>query len=109
MGRHLWAIGVDTDWYEDLSQQVGIISPGAWRSHVLTSVRKRYDLAVYEALQTVASGDRLHRSGPTTYGPALSTSRTREASSTTFDRSSRTSAGGSWADSCECRASHPIA
>ena len=59
MGRHLWAIGVDTDWYEDLSQQVGIISPGAWRSHVLTSVRKRYDLAVYEALQTVASGDRL--------------------------------------------------
>jgi basic membrane protein A len=59
MGRHLWAIGVDTDWYEDLSEQVGIISPGAWRSHVLTSVRKRYDLAVYEALQTVASGHRL--------------------------------------------------
>jgi basic membrane protein A len=59
LGRHLWAIGVDTDWYEDLSEQVGIISPGAWRSHVLTSVRKRYDLAVYEALRTVASGDRL--------------------------------------------------
>ena len=59
MGRHLWAIGVDTDWYEDLSHSVGTISPGAWRSHVLTSVRKRYDLAVYEALQAVASGDRL--------------------------------------------------
>ncbi|MBA2632666.1 MAG: BMP family ABC transporter substrate-binding protein [Chloroflexi bacterium] len=59
MGRHLWAIGVDTDWYEDLSHNLGIISPGAWRSHVLTSVRKRFDLAVYEALQTVASGDRL--------------------------------------------------
>ena len=59
MGRHLWAIGVDTDWYEDLSHNLGTISPGAWRSHVLTSVRKRYDLAVYEALQTVASGDRL--------------------------------------------------
>jgi basic membrane lipoprotein Med (substrate-binding protein (PBP1-ABC) superfamily)/DNA-binding SARP family transcriptional activator len=59
MGRHLWAIGVDTDWYEDLSHNLGTISPGAWRSHVLTSVRKRFDLAVYEALQTVASGDRL--------------------------------------------------
>jgi basic membrane protein A len=59
MGRHLWAIGVDTDWYEDLSHHLGTISPGAWRSHVLTSVRKRYDLAVYEALQSVATGDRL--------------------------------------------------
>ena len=59
MGRHLWAIGVDTDWHEDLGHNLGTISPGAWRSHVLTSVRKRFDLAVYEALQTVASGDRL--------------------------------------------------
>jgi DNA-binding SARP family transcriptional activator/basic membrane lipoprotein Med (substrate-binding protein (PBP1-ABC) superfamily) len=59
MGRHLWAIGVDTDWYEDLSHNLGTISPGAWRSHVLTSVRKRFDLAAYEALRTVASGDRL--------------------------------------------------
>jgi basic membrane lipoprotein Med (substrate-binding protein (PBP1-ABC) superfamily)/DNA-binding SARP family transcriptional activator len=58
-GRHLWAIGVDTDWYEDLSNYMGTISPRAWRSHVLTSVRKRYDLVAYEALQTVASGDRL--------------------------------------------------
>jgi basic membrane lipoprotein Med (substrate-binding protein (PBP1-ABC) superfamily)/DNA-binding SARP family transcriptional activator len=58
MGK-LWVIGVDTDWYEDLSHNLGIISPRAWRSHVLTSVRKRFDLAVYEALQTVASGDRL--------------------------------------------------
>jgi basic membrane lipoprotein Med (substrate-binding protein (PBP1-ABC) superfamily)/DNA-binding SARP family transcriptional activator len=59
MGRHLWVIGVDTDWYEDLSRNLGIISPGAWRSHVLTSVRKRFDLAVYEALRIVAAGDRL--------------------------------------------------
>ena len=59
MGRQLWAIGVDTDWYEDLSHNLGIISPRAWPSHVLTSVRKRFDLAVYEALQTVAAGDRL--------------------------------------------------
>jgi DNA-binding SARP family transcriptional activator len=56
MGRKLWAIGVDTDWYEDLSHKMGIISPAAWRSHVLTSVRKRFDLATYEALQAVASG-----------------------------------------------------
>jgi basic membrane lipoprotein Med (substrate-binding protein (PBP1-ABC) superfamily)/DNA-binding SARP family transcriptional activator len=59
MGRHLWAIGADTDWFEDLSHNLGTISPGAWRSHVLTSVRKRFDLAVYEALQIVASGTRL--------------------------------------------------
>ena len=58
MDRHLWVIGVDTDWYEDLSHNLGIISPRVWRSHVLTSVRKRFDLAVYEALQTVASGHR---------------------------------------------------
>ena len=58
LGRQLWVIGVDTDWYEDLSHNLGIISPRVWRSHVLTSVRKRFDLAVYEALQTVASGDR---------------------------------------------------
>jgi basic membrane lipoprotein Med (substrate-binding protein (PBP1-ABC) superfamily)/DNA-binding SARP family transcriptional activator len=58
MDRHLWVIGVDTDWYEDLSRNLGIISPRVWRSHVLTSIRKRFDLAVYEALQTVASGDR---------------------------------------------------
>jgi basic membrane lipoprotein Med (substrate-binding protein (PBP1-ABC) superfamily)/DNA-binding SARP family transcriptional activator len=58
MGRQLWVIGVDTDWYEDLSRNLGIISPRAWRAHVLTSVRKRFDLAVYEALQTVAAGDR---------------------------------------------------
>jgi basic membrane protein A len=59
MGRQLWVIGVDTDWYEDLSHNLGIISPRVWRSHVLTSVRKHFDLAVYEALQTVAAGHRL--------------------------------------------------
>jgi basic membrane lipoprotein Med (substrate-binding protein (PBP1-ABC) superfamily)/DNA-binding SARP family transcriptional activator len=59
IGRQLWAIGVDTDWYEDLSHNLGTISPRAWRSHVLTSVRKRFDLAAYEALQAVASGNRL--------------------------------------------------
>ena len=59
MGRHLWAIGVDTDWYEDLSHNLGTISPAPWRGHVLASVRKRYDLAVYEVLQTFASGERL--------------------------------------------------
>jgi basic membrane lipoprotein Med (substrate-binding protein (PBP1-ABC) superfamily)/DNA-binding SARP family transcriptional activator len=58
MDRHLWVIGVDTDWYEDLSRNLGIISPRVWRSHVLTSIRKRFDLAVYEAMQAVASGDR---------------------------------------------------
>ena len=54
--RQLWVIGVDTDWYEGQSP-LGYYVPRAWRQHILTSVMKRYDVAVYEALKRTAAGD----------------------------------------------------
>ena len=54
--RHLWVIGVDTDWYEGQSP-LGYYVPRAWRQHILTSVLKRFDVAVYEALQRTAAGE----------------------------------------------------
>jgi len=54
--RQLWVIGVDTDWYEAQSP-LGYYVPRAWRHHILTSVLKRYDLAVYEALKRTAGGE----------------------------------------------------
>lgn len=58
LGRQLWAIGVDTDEY------VSVLSvaapegqdPGAWRSHILTSVMKRLDKALYAVLADYARG-----------------------------------------------------
>jgi len=54
--RQLWVIGVDTDWYEGQSP-LGYYVPRAWRQHILTSVMKRFDVAVYEALKRIADGD----------------------------------------------------
>ena len=54
--RQLWVIGVDTDWYEGQSP-LGYYVPRAWRQHILTSVLKRYDVAVHEALQLTAAGE----------------------------------------------------
>jgi basic membrane protein A and related proteins len=51
LGRHLWAIGVDSDQYLSLSLD------DPWRPHILTSVVKRYDRAVH-ALLTEYSGGR---------------------------------------------------
>ena len=48
-------IGVDTDWYEGQSP-LGYYVPSAWRQHILTSVLKRYDVAVHEALKRTAVG-----------------------------------------------------
>jgi basic membrane protein A len=53
--RQLWVIGVDTDWYEAQSP-LGYYVPRAWRKHILTSVLKRYDVAVHEALEGIAAG-----------------------------------------------------
>jgi basic membrane protein A len=56
-GRQLWAVGVDSDWYDDLGRLPGVASiPTEYRSHVLTSALKRFDLAVYDALAAVADG-----------------------------------------------------
>jgi basic membrane lipoprotein Med (substrate-binding protein (PBP1-ABC) superfamily)/DNA-binding SARP family transcriptional activator len=54
--RHRWVIGVDTDWYEAQSP-LGYYVPPGWRTHILTSVLKRFDVAVYEALQHTAAGE----------------------------------------------------
>jgi len=48
-GPHLWAIGVDTDQYF-----VGGINEAAWQEHILTSMLKRIDVAVFETLEDEA-------------------------------------------------------
>jgi basic membrane protein A len=59
--RHVWAIGVDVDQY----QEIAAIDPkdappelhiAAWPSHVLTSMVKRVDVAVYEVLRDYSRG-----------------------------------------------------
>jgi basic membrane protein A and related proteins len=50
LGRHLWGIGVDTDQYRELS------ASDPWRPHVLASMVKRYDQAVYALLAAYARG-----------------------------------------------------
>jgi basic membrane lipoprotein Med (substrate-binding protein (PBP1-ABC) superfamily) len=50
-GRHLWAIGVDVDQYF-----IGGINEAAWQEHILTSMLKRIDVAVYESLADEADG-----------------------------------------------------
>jgi basic membrane lipoprotein Med (substrate-binding protein (PBP1-ABC) superfamily)/DNA-binding SARP family transcriptional activator len=51
LGRHLWAIGVDIDQYRSLD------ADDPWRPHILTSMVKRYDRAVYAILEEYANGD----------------------------------------------------
>jgi basic membrane lipoprotein Med (substrate-binding protein (PBP1-ABC) superfamily)/class 3 adenylate cyclase len=55
LGRHLWVIGVDSDQYESVVRLPGATNAQAWREHILTSVVKRWDLVVYDALEEVAS------------------------------------------------------
>src|SRR5262245_7056852 len=59
--RHVWAIGVDVDQY----QEVAAIAPkdappglhiAAWPSHVLTSMVKLVDVVVYEVLRDYSRG-----------------------------------------------------
>jgi basic membrane lipoprotein Med (substrate-binding protein (PBP1-ABC) superfamily)/DNA-binding SARP family transcriptional activator len=47
-GRHLWAIGADSDQYLDV--------PERERPHVLTSTIKRFDVAVYEVIRDFLDG-----------------------------------------------------
>ena len=53
-GRHLWAIGVDSDQYESVLRMAGAVHPEAWRRHILTSVLKRVDVANYEIIKDFA-------------------------------------------------------
>jgi basic membrane lipoprotein Med (substrate-binding protein (PBP1-ABC) superfamily)/DNA-binding SARP family transcriptional activator len=54
--RQLWAIGVDTDQHESVLGLSGAVHSEAWRRHILTSVLKRVDVAVYEIVKDFARG-----------------------------------------------------
>ncbi len=54
-GRHLWAIGVDSDQFVSVRDLPGTVSPADWTPHILTSVTKHFDEAVYTALAAYAS------------------------------------------------------
>lgn len=55
--RHLWAIGADTDQYETVEMLRGAVHAEAWRDHILTSVLRRMDVAIYEVLGDYARGE----------------------------------------------------
>jgi basic membrane lipoprotein Med (substrate-binding protein (PBP1-ABC) superfamily)/DNA-binding SARP family transcriptional activator len=55
-GRHVWAIGVDSDQHESVLRLPGVIRAERWQPHILTSVEKRMDTAVYDVLQDLANG-----------------------------------------------------
>ena len=55
--RHLWAIGVDSDQYETVSDLPGAVHPGLWRFHILTSVIKQLDIAIYEVIADFTKGE----------------------------------------------------
>ena len=50
--RHLWVIGVDSDQY----LTIGGPRASTWRDHILTSVVKRFDNAVYQVLSDESQG-----------------------------------------------------
>jgi basic membrane lipoprotein Med (substrate-binding protein (PBP1-ABC) superfamily)/DNA-binding SARP family transcriptional activator len=58
-GRHLWAIGVDDDQYESVADFGALweFGPGDWRDHILTSMVKRVDVAVYSAIEDYVLGN----------------------------------------------------
>jgi basic membrane lipoprotein Med (substrate-binding protein (PBP1-ABC) superfamily)/DNA-binding SARP family transcriptional activator len=50
-GRHLWAIGVDDDEYlDDEPERLWQYGPKDWQPHILTSMLKRFDTAVYASI-----------------------------------------------------------
>ena len=57
LGVHLWAIGVDSDQYHSLRYAVGEDVAAAWREHILTSMVKRVDTAVYTVMEEHARGE----------------------------------------------------
>jgi basic membrane lipoprotein Med (substrate-binding protein (PBP1-ABC) superfamily)/DNA-binding SARP family transcriptional activator/truncated hemoglobin YjbI len=63
-GRHLWAIGVDADEYLNDGPtavlgdpQLWELGPDDWKPHLLTSMVKRFDVAVYETIAAFRRGD----------------------------------------------------
>jgi basic membrane lipoprotein Med (substrate-binding protein (PBP1-ABC) superfamily)/DNA-binding SARP family transcriptional activator len=53
----LWAIGVDSDQYDTVQYLSGAIHPEDWRKHILTSVIKRLDIAMYEVIADFTKGE----------------------------------------------------
>lgn len=54
--RHVWAIGADEDQFNTVVTLPGLSDAERWRAHILTSVLKQLDQAVYEALRQHADG-----------------------------------------------------
>jgi basic membrane lipoprotein Med (substrate-binding protein (PBP1-ABC) superfamily)/DNA-binding SARP family transcriptional activator len=54
-GRHVWAIGVDSDQYETVMELPGA-NGEAWRQHILTSALKEHDTITYAILAEHAEG-----------------------------------------------------
>jgi basic membrane lipoprotein Med (substrate-binding protein (PBP1-ABC) superfamily)/DNA-binding SARP family transcriptional activator len=55
-GAELWAIGADSDQFENVALLPGVVDAGRWQQHILTSVVKRWDRAVYGVLADHAHG-----------------------------------------------------
>ena len=55
-GRHVWAIGVDTDQYETVVNLPAATNTAAWRPHILSSVLKELDTITYAAISEYADG-----------------------------------------------------
>jgi serine/threonine-protein kinase len=71
--RHVWAIGVDVDQHQEFTAMDPEAEPpelhvAAWPAHVLTSMVKRVDVAVYEVLRDHSRG--IFRSGVRRFGLA---------------------------------------
>ncbi len=76
-GRQLWAIGVDSDQYVTVGDNPVNVGWRDWQPHILTSVLKRMDTAVYDLLAQYARGDLAtgtRRLGLAAHGVDLSTS-----------------------------------
>ncbi|MGH8959319.1 MAG: BMP family ABC transporter substrate-binding protein [Acidimicrobiia bacterium] len=58
-GRHLWAIGVDTDEYSSVLNEpdvtIGGPDPRSWQPHILTSMILRWDIAAHTVIKEFAS------------------------------------------------------
>lgn len=55
-GRHVWAIGVDSDQYSTTVELPGALNAEAWQDHILTSVLKALDELTYAAIGAYADG-----------------------------------------------------
>ena len=56
-GRHVWAIGVDSDQYWTVLDLPGATDADAWQAHILTSALKPIDGQTYTAVAEHARGE----------------------------------------------------